>query len=120
MERLALGPVVAMRAAPFSYVRIDARDWLTAAQLAGLLNDQRLWQFLSTSTKTAVCLNAAGMQRFGTEDVDFIVDQWAPLLARIGIKKLSIVVQEQVHMLFGAIFAAATARAAHHGVDVRC
>lgn len=120
MERLELGPVVAMRAPNFSYVRIDAHGFLTPPQLAQILCDQRLGQFLATSGKAAVCLNAAGLHRFGTEDVDFLVDRWAPMLAPIGLRKISLVVQEQVNMLFGNVFNAATPRAARAGVEVRC
>lgn len=120
MDRLDLGPVVAMRAPNFPYVRVDVQGFLTPPQLAQILSDQRLGHFLATSGKGAVCLNAGRSHRFGTEDVDFLVDRWAPMVAPIGMRKMSVVVPEQVHMLFGGVFAAASQRAARAGVEVRC
>ncbi len=120
MDRLDLGPVVAMRAPAFSYVRIDAHGFFTAQQLAQLLVDQRLGHFVATSGKRSAVLNASAAQRIGTEDFDFFAEHWAPLLASIEVRRVSIVVPEQVFSLFGQVFAHGAARAARHGVEIRC
>ncbi len=118
-ERLDLGPVVAMRAQQLPYVRIDASGFVTPQQLAQLIVDPRLGQFLASSGKRAVLLNAAGMHRFGTEDMELIAERWAPLLAGIEIRRISLVVAQQVFDLFGLVFAHAATRAAISGVELR-
>lgn len=120
MERLDLGPVVAMRAEPFDYVRIDASGFMRPEQLAQCLSDGRLGHFLATSARNAAVLNAGGMSRFGTEDSEFIGQHWAPLLASVKITKLSLVVPEQVFALFGQVFQVAGDHAKKHGVEIRC
>ena len=73
---------------------------MTAAQLASALGDPRLGQFVSQTGWSAAVLNASGMDRFGTDDVEWMSEQWAPMLASVNVRKLSVVVAERVHMLF--------------------
>ena len=119
MDRLELGPVVAMRSPNIKYVRIDASGFMTAAQLASALGDPRLGQFVSQTGWSAAVLNASGMDRFGTDDVEWMSEQWAPMLASVNVRKLSVVVAERVHMLFKSVFAGLAPRAMKAGVELR-
>ncbi len=119
-ERLELGPFVAMRAQAFSYVRIDARGYFDPRQLVAALSDPRLGQFIAESRRAAVLLNASAVERIGTEDTEWLSTQWAPMIAGIGVRKLSLVTPEHVHQLFGAVFLASARTAARAGVELRC
>jgi hypothetical protein len=119
-DRLDIGPILAMRSPAFSYVRIDARGFFSPAELAAALSDPRLAAWLRETGLRAVALNASLAQRIGTEDTEWLATQWAPMLARVGISKLSLITPDHVHQLFGAVFQAAARRAAEHRIELRC
>src|SRR5689334_6359157 len=86
---------------PYTWVTLSGM--LTFEQVQEKLSKPELFDLLTEKQVENVLIDVTQTWRFGTEDSEWLGSEWANKVAAVGVKRVSLVVQQQVFGLFGSV-----------------
>jgi hypothetical protein len=118
--RLEILPFVATHATRSTFVVVEGQTQMLTMHdtVVKQLSDARLGQLVRNSSAGAIVFDA-GRLDFGPQDVAWVVHAWPPMLATIGVRRLSVVVADALVSVVRAEIDRAARALAPLGFEIR-